>query len=113
MEKTTQFNIRLPKTMVYDMEYIAEHLNISRNDWLKFKIAEMVLKEKLKIMNSFEERFVKGLISKDEFRKHMGFNPSPEIRKKLDDFSKEKEKIEFAQKKYFKELVKKVESENE
>ena len=78
-----QFNIRLPKKLVYDIEFIAQNLNINRNDWLKVKIAELISKEiektKLNIMETAEGRFILGMITIEEFTKRMGFKPTKEM----------------------------------
>ena len=83
MEDTMQFNVRLPKRLVYDMEYIAQNLNISRNDWLKVKIAELISKEiektKLNLMETAEGRFILGMITVEEFTQRMGFKPTKEM----------------------------------
>jgi len=80
MEETTQFNIRLAKSLLYDMEYVAQHYKISRTDWMKYRIANLVKEEKARIINDFERRFIGGMISEEEFKKETGINPTDEMK---------------------------------
>jgi len=80
MEETTQFNIRLAKSLLYDMEYVAQHYKISRTDWLKYRIAKFVREEKAKIINDFERRYIGGMISQGEFKKETGIRPTDEMK---------------------------------
>jgi predicted HicB family RNase H-like nuclease len=116
MENTIQFNIRLPKRMVEDMEYIAQNLNINRNDWLKVRIAEAIAneikKEKDDIMYTSEIRFIRGEIDEKEFIQRRGFKPTDEM-KRWRKAREDKEKmLEEASKKateeYYRNLAKKV-----
>lgn len=78
-----QMNIRLPKRLVYDMEYIAENLGVNRNDWLKVKLAELITKEvteqKMWIQEKVEKDFIWGKVSNQEFKEKMGFKPTTEL----------------------------------
>ncbi len=108
MEKTIQFNIRLDKKLVYDMEYIADYYRVQRNDWLKVKIAEMIAEEKLKIMETIEERFIQGRLTEIEFKEKMGFKPNKEmleLRKKV--MGEEAKKLLPTQR-YFMEAAKRI-----
>jgi len=79
--ETTQFNIRLAKSLLYDMEYVAQHYKISRTDWLKYRIANLVREEKARIISDFERIFIGGMISEEEFKKQTGINPTEEMKK--------------------------------
>jgi hypothetical protein len=76
---TTQFNIRLSRDLIYDLEFISESLKVSRNDWLKVKLAELVSHEKNKIIRDAEYRFIGGRISTEEFKKLTGVKPPQEL----------------------------------
>ena len=80
MEETTQFNIRLAKSLLYDMEYVAQHYKISRTDWLKYRIANLVKEEKARIINNFEARFIGGMTTEEEFKKQTGIRPTDEMK---------------------------------
>ena len=41
MENTEQFNIRLPKSLIYDLEYITQQLKVNRNEWIRLNLAKM------------------------------------------------------------------------
>ena len=77
---TTQFNIRLAKALLYDIEYVAQHYKISRTDWLKYRIANLVKQEKARIINDFERRYIGGMISQEEFKKETGIKPTDEMK---------------------------------
>jgi len=78
--ETTQFNIRLAKSLLYDMEYVAQHYKISRTDWLKYRIANLVREEKARIISDFERRFIGGMTTEEEFKKQTGINPTEEMK---------------------------------
>ena len=103
MNDTTQFNIRLSKALIYDMEFIAENLKISRNDWLKFRLAELIREEKVKIMENIENKFISGLITEEQFKQKAGFKPTPEIKKIKQGASK-------SSKEYLQDVLKKIEA---
>jgi len=79
--ETTQFNIRLAKSLLYDMEYVAQHYKISRTDWLKYRIADFVKEEKARIINNFEARFIGGMTTEEEFKNQTGIKPTDEMKK--------------------------------
>ena len=80
MEETTQFNIRLAKALLYDMEYVAQHYKISRTDWMKYRIANLVKQEKARIIDDFERRYIGGMTTEEEFKKQTGINPTDEMK---------------------------------
>ncbi len=108
MEETTQFNIRLPKALLYDMEYIAQNLKISRNDWLKFKIAELVSNEKLKLMENIERQFIRGTITELEFKEKAGFSPTKEMLDLKRTYTAAARKGTLAAEKYVRDIVKEI-----
>ncbi len=109
-----QFNVRLPKKLVYDMEFIAQNLNISRNDWLKVKIAELISKEieqtKLSIMETAEGRFILGMITAEEFRQRMGLKPTKEMIKERERQILLSKKGKLSAKKYILDIAKKADT---
>jgi len=109
-----QFNVRLPKRLVYDMEYIAQNLNISRNDWLKVKIAELISKEiektKLNLMETAEGRFILGMITVEEFTQRMGFKPTKEMIKERERQILLSKRGKLSAKKYILDIAKKVDT---
>jgi hypothetical protein len=82
--ETMQINMRLPKQMVYDIEYIAQNLKINRNDWIKVKLAELISHEiaieKNWIMQKIERDYVNGKINDKQFRQSMGFKPTDKLK---------------------------------
>jgi hypothetical protein len=79
MEDTTQFNIRISKSLLWDLDYIAEHRKVSRNDWLRYMIADMISTEVIRIKEVTQREYVAGRVSEDEFIKKMGFKPPKEL----------------------------------
>ena len=113
MEETTQINLRLPKDLVYDMEYIAQTLKVNRNDWLKVKIAELIAKEiketKIGIMESAEGRFIQGTIDDKEFERRVGFKPNHWMRAAKKKQAEMMKKGREAAEKYIRDLADGVE----
>jgi hypothetical protein len=101
MEETTQFNIRLAKSLLYDMEFVAQHFNLSKSDWLKYRIAKIVKEEKQKIINDIERRFIGGMITEQEFKSSAGIRPTKEM-KEL------KTKVTETPRKYIESILKEI-----
>ena len=80
MDETTQFNMRISKSLLWDLDYIAEHRKVNRNDWLRYKIADMISTEVMKIKESAQREYAAGRISEEEFEKRMGFKPPKELK---------------------------------
>ncbi len=129
MKNTEQFNIRISKSLIFDLEFISQHIKINRNDWLRTKIAELILKEKREILEEYEKKYITGYLTENEFKKHTGIFPTEGMKKlrteheayKRDDDRRAKEIVEntFAQlnskqnmhfDKYLKGVIKKVEA---
>jgi hypothetical protein len=86
MKDTEQFNIRLPKILLYDIEFISQHMNVNRNDWLRAKIAELASLEKERIIETFEQKFISGMLSDKEFKEATGIHATEgmkELQEKL------------------------------
>jgi len=79
MEATTQFNMRISKSLLWDLDYIAEHRKVNRNDWLRYKIAEIISTEVMKIKEAAQREYAAGRISAQEYEKKMGFKPPKEL----------------------------------
>ena len=88
MKDTEQFNIRLPKALLYDLEFISQRLKLNRNDWLRTKIAKLILQEKQDILEVYEQRYAHGFLSDEEFKNFTGISPTDGIKQLRDDISK-------------------------
>lgn len=99
MGDTVQVNLRLPKGLVGDLEYIAENLKIKKSDWLKVKIAELVgnelRNEKFRIYQNAEDKFIRGVINEKEYEQRKGIKPSKELKQMRDN---EKKKLKGGKK---------------
>jgi len=76
MENTEQFNIRLPKSLIYDLEYISQQLKVNRNEWIRLNLAKIIKTNKEDIIGEFEKKYIQGLLTDKEFKELVGFNPS-------------------------------------
>lgn len=76
MDETEQLNIRLPKALLYDLEYISQNIKIGRNDWIRSNLAKIIMQAKEVIIGKFEEKFVEGYLTEKEFKSLAGFNPT-------------------------------------
>ena len=88
MKDTEQFNIRLPKALLYDLEFISQRLKLNRNDWLRTKIAKLILQEKQDILEVYEQRYAHGFLSDEEFKNFTGISPTDGIKQLREDISK-------------------------
>ena len=108
MDETDQFNIRIPKALLYDLEFVSQNLKISKNDWVRYKIAEAVQKEKEIIINKAETRFTEGLASENEFKQLTGVYPSDGLKELSELRKKEKQMYAIRSKAAIQELALKV-----
>jgi len=62
------------------MEFVAQHYKISKTEWLKYRIANIVKQEKEKIMGDIERRFIGGMINEEQFKSSTGISPTKEMK---------------------------------
>ena len=100
--ETEQFNIRMPKDLLRDLDIISSLLKVNKTEWVKTKLAEEVHEEKNKLLIELSTLYPSGLIGKKEVAALVGKDVADEM-----DFIKEKSK-ESAKKgiEYGKELKK-------
>lgn len=65
--ETEQFNIRMPKDLMQDLDIVSRLLKVNKSEWMKTKLAEKVHEEKNRLMMSLSAQFASGAIS----RKHV------------------------------------------
>ena len=97
--ETEQFNIRLSKALIHDLEFISQNLNINRNEWLKVKLAELILKERNNILQDFDDMFEQGRIDDRRYKEATGIAPTQTMRENREQYLKlKKEGLESANK---------------
>lgn len=101
MEATAQFNIRISKRIVEEMDFISKNLKISRNDWLRVRLAEMIAHEKEDIMERAQFSYLLGDLSEKELMEVIGFKTTAEMKK-------EKSKVKNAAREYLIGILKDV-----
>lgn len=79
MDETVQFNLRLSKSLIYDMDFIAKSLKINRNDWLKYKLAQMIKADRDAIISEAERDYVMGRIDGIKFKELIGTEPPQQL----------------------------------
>jgi len=52
---TEQLNIRMPKELIEDIEYISKILKVNKSEWIKIRISEIVYQEKQKFKTDKEK----------------------------------------------------------
>ena len=70
--ETEQFNIRMPKELVNDLEIISSLLKVNKSEWIKTKLAEEVHEEKNKLLMELSTLYAKGMISKNRVEQLVG-----------------------------------------
>ncbi|MCK5282289.1 MAG: hypothetical protein KAK00_02675 [Nanoarchaeota archaeon] len=112
MEETEQFNIRLPKALLYDLEFISQHVKISRNDWIRLNLAKIIMDAKEEIIGKFEEKYVGGYLTDKEFKDFVGFNPTEGMKQLKDKKINDKKVGEQSFRNYVEKLAKGIEEKD-
>lgn len=77
--ETEQFNIRMPKELVQDLDIISRLLKVNKSEWVKTKLAEDVHEEKNKLLMSLSTQYANGTISKGHVESIVGKNIADEM----------------------------------
>ena len=60
MPDTNQFNMRVSKSLLFDLEFISRATGLSKNDWVRYKLSETIKSGKEELLTVLEKDFVKG-----------------------------------------------------
>ena len=77
--ETEQFNIRMPKDLVQDLDIISKLLKVNKSEWVKTKLAEEVYEEKNKLLMELSNLYANGMINKDKIEKLVGKEVADEM----------------------------------
>ena len=77
--ETEQFNIRMPKELVQDLDIISKLLKVNKSEWVKTKLAEEVNEEKNKLLMELSTLYANGMISKEKIEKLVGKDIADEM----------------------------------
>ena len=77
--QTEQFNIRMPKELVQDLDIISKLLKVNKSEWVKTKIAEDVNEEKNKLLMELSTLYANGMISKNKIEQLVGKDIADEM----------------------------------
>ena len=77
--ETEQFNIRMPKELVQDLDIISKLLKVNKSEWVKTKLAEEVHEEKNKLLMKLSTLYAKGMIGKEKIEKLVGKDIADEM----------------------------------
>ena len=94
--ETEQFNIRMPKELVQDLDMISKLLKVNKSEWVKTKLAEEVHEEKNKLLMELSTLYAKGMIDKKKAEQLVGKDIADEmefIKKKAIESAKKGIKI--------------------
>ena len=94
--ETEQFNIRMPKELVQDLDIISKLLKVNKSEWVKTKLAEEVYEEKNKLLMELSTLYAKGMIGKKKVKQLVGKDIADEmefIKKKAIESAKKGIKI--------------------
>ena len=70
--ETEQFNIRMPKELLRDLDIISNLLKVNKSEWIKTKLAEEVHEEKNKLLMELSTLYAKGMINKNKVEQLVG-----------------------------------------
>ena len=77
--ETEQFNIRMPKDLLQDLDIISNLLKVDKSDWVKTKLAEEVHEEKNKLLMELSTLYANGMISKTKIEQLVGKDIADEM----------------------------------
>ena len=77
--ETEQFNIRMPKDLVQDLDIISKVLKVNKSEWVKTKLAEEVHEEKNKLLMELSTLYANGMIGKEKIEKLVGKEVADEM----------------------------------
>ena len=77
--ETEQFNIRMPKDLVEDLDIISKLLKVKKSEWVKTKLAEEVHEEKNKLLMELSTLYAGGMINKEKVEKLVGKDIADEM----------------------------------
>ena len=77
--QTEQFNIRMPKDLVQDLDMISKLLKVNKSEWVKTKLAEEVHEEKNKLLMELSTLYANGMISKKKIEQLVGKDIADEM----------------------------------
>lgn len=106
MDKTEQFNLRISKTILADLEFIERFTEVSKSDWVRIYIAESVQKAKDELLHKVQCQFVVGRIDEAEFKRLVGCTPAESLNKRREAY--DKKMLEFTKSEAFKDFAKKA-----
>jgi hypothetical protein len=89
--ETEQFNIRMSKDLIQDLDIISNLLKVNKSEWVKTKLAEEVHEEKNKLLMELSTLYANGMISKTKIEQLVGKDIADEmefIKKKAIDSAK-------------------------
>ena len=105
MAETTQVNIRLPTLLIHDLEFVAQNLKVAKSEWLKVKIAELISKERARILEDIDSRYEQGRIDDATYKELSGLAPSSAMQVNRKNYQKLKEKGAIGAQKYISEIA--------
>ena len=77
--ETEQFNIRMPKDLVQDLDIISKLLKVNKSEWVKTKLAEEVHEEKNKLLMELSTLYANGMINKNKIEQLVGKDIADEM----------------------------------
>ena len=77
--ETEQFNVRLSRDLLHDLDVISSLLKVNKAEWVKTKLAEEVHEEKIKLLMELSTLYANGMVGKKEVEKLVGKDIADEM----------------------------------
>lgn len=77
--QTEQFNIRIPRELIQDLDIISKLLKVNKSEWVKTRLAEEVHEEKNKLLMELGTLYANGMISREKIEKSIGREVADEM----------------------------------
>lgn len=93
---TRQFNFRISKGILFDLEFISRVTELDKGEWVRYKLAEAIRKEKEKLISELEKNFVQCRIDIKKFKELTGYEPHSSLIIAREGVKKKREEFELA-----------------
>ncbi len=79
MPDTTQMNLRMNNELMKDLRFISRALGVKSSEWVKVKLAELIVNEKARLLKRIDDRYVSGKISDSRYEELAGHPPTASL----------------------------------
>ena len=79
MDDTEQFNLRLSKTLMADLDFIAKRKGIQKTEWVRYNLAELIKIHKNHLKSDLDREFVLEQVGQATYQELIGHPPDKSL----------------------------------